>query len=144
MLATGWRSRESFGCPSWRIRHGKRRSENQTQPLPRYSLQQVGIEPVQRPAREGWRLDRATGGKHRSAHAPTKPERSSGRRYRRPGDRHVRSAHWRTTLPGARTAGQAEAYGEDATCPCVIRDGGIAEDDSLPENDERVGLHPLD
>lgn len=30
------------------------------------------------------------------------------------------------------------------TVPCVIRDGGIAEDDSLAENDERVGLHPLD
>lgn len=28
--------------------------------------------------------------------------------------------------------------------PCVVRDQGIAEDDSLAENDERVGLHPLD
>jgi ParB family transcriptional regulator, chromosome partitioning protein len=28
--------------------------------------------------------------------------------------------------------------------PCIIREGGIAEDDSLAENDERVGLHPLD
>ncbi|MFG3598402.1 ParB/RepB/Spo0J family partition protein [Bradyrhizobium sp. RDI18] len=28
--------------------------------------------------------------------------------------------------------------------PCVVRDRGIAEDDSLAENDERVGLHPLD
>ena len=28
--------------------------------------------------------------------------------------------------------------------PCVVRDGGIAEDNSLAENDERVGLHPLD
>src|SRR3984893_13809821 len=28
--------------------------------------------------------------------------------------------------------------------PCVVRDGGTAEDDSLAENDERVGLHPLD
>lgn len=28
--------------------------------------------------------------------------------------------------------------------PCVMRDDGIAEDDSLAENDERVGLHPLD
>jgi ParB family chromosome partitioning protein len=28
--------------------------------------------------------------------------------------------------------------------PCVVRDGGIAEDDSLAENDERIGLHPLD
>jgi len=24
--------------------------------------------------------------------------------------------------------------------PCVVREGGIAEDDSLAENDERVGL----
>src|ERR1700752_1754442 len=28
--------------------------------------------------------------------------------------------------------------------PCVVREGGIAEDDSLAENDERVVLHPLD
>jgi ParB family chromosome partitioning protein len=28
--------------------------------------------------------------------------------------------------------------------PCVVRDDGIAEDDSLAENDERIGLHPLD
>src|SRR5246127_1529173 len=28
--------------------------------------------------------------------------------------------------------------------PCVVREGGIAEDDSLAENDERAGLHPLD
>ena len=28
--------------------------------------------------------------------------------------------------------------------PCVVREGGIAVDDSVAENDERVGLHPLD
>ncbi|MCQ8264228.1 hypothetical protein NF417_12555, partial [Streptococcus suis] len=28
--------------------------------------------------------------------------------------------------------------------PCVVRDDGLAEDDSLAENDERIGLHPLD
>jgi ParB family chromosome partitioning protein len=28
--------------------------------------------------------------------------------------------------------------------PCVIRSEGLAEDDSMAENDERVGLHPLD
>jgi ParB family chromosome partitioning protein len=28
--------------------------------------------------------------------------------------------------------------------PCVVREGGIAEDDSIAENDERIGLHPLD
>ncbi|WP_375778907.1 ParB/RepB/Spo0J family partition protein [Bradyrhizobium sp. ma5] len=30
------------------------------------------------------------------------------------------------------------------TVPCVVREGGIAEDDSLAENDQRIGLHPLD
>ncbi|WP_316162430.1 ParB/RepB/Spo0J family partition protein [Bradyrhizobium sp. SZCCHNRI20481] len=28
--------------------------------------------------------------------------------------------------------------------PCVVRDRGLAVDDSLAENDQRVGLHPLD
>ncbi|MBV9561888.1 MAG: ParB/RepB/Spo0J family partition protein [Bradyrhizobium sp.] len=28
--------------------------------------------------------------------------------------------------------------------PCIVRDSGSALDDSLAENDERVGLHPLD
>lgn len=28
--------------------------------------------------------------------------------------------------------------------PCVVREEGIAEDDSVAENDERIGLHPLD
>jgi ParB family transcriptional regulator, chromosome partitioning protein len=28
--------------------------------------------------------------------------------------------------------------------PCVVREGGIAEDDSLAENNQRIGLHPLD
>ena len=28
--------------------------------------------------------------------------------------------------------------------PCVVREGGVAEDDLVAENDERVGLHPLD
>ena len=33
---------------------------------------------------------------------------------------------------------------ETQAVPCVVREGGIAEDDSVAENDERVGLHPLD
>jgi ParB family chromosome partitioning protein len=28
--------------------------------------------------------------------------------------------------------------------PCVVRNGGTAEDDSFAENDQRIGLHPLD
>ena len=31
-----------------------------------------------------------------------------------------------------------------ALVPCVVRDGGIAEEDSLAENVQRVALHPLD
>ena len=31
-----------------------------------------------------------------------------------------------------------------APVPCIVRDGGIAEEDSLAENVQRVALHPLD
>ncbi|MDQ6701865.1 MAG: ParB/Srx family N-terminal domain-containing protein, partial [Pseudomonadota bacterium] len=31
-----------------------------------------------------------------------------------------------------------------APVPCVVREGGIAEEDSLAENVQRVTLHPLD
>ena len=31
-----------------------------------------------------------------------------------------------------------------ALIPCVVRDGGIAEEDSLAENVQRIALHPLD
>jgi ParB family chromosome partitioning protein len=34
--------------------------------------------------------------------------------------------------------------GKTEPVPCVVREGGIAEDDSLAENEQRVGLHPLD
>jgi type IV secretory pathway ATPase VirB11/archaellum biosynthesis ATPase len=71
----GGRERESFGRPSWRIRHGNRRSEDQTEPIARHSLQQAGLEPVQRPACESRRIDRATGGEHRSAHLAAELER---------------------------------------------------------------------
>ena len=48
-------------------------------------------------------------------------------------------------LPRSRIAGQAEAPGEDrAPVPCVARGGGLAEEDSLAENVQRVALHPLD
>ncbi len=33
---------------------------------------------------------------------------------------------------------------KDQPVPCVIREGGIAEEDSLAENVQRVALHPLD
>ncbi|SMC71176.1 ParB-like nuclease domain-containing protein [Novosphingobium sp. B1] len=33
---------------------------------------------------------------------------------------------------------------KDQPVPCVVREAGIAEEDSLAENVMRVGLHPLD
>jgi ParB family chromosome partitioning protein len=39
---------------------------------------------------------------------------------------------------------QQKRMSKTQVVPCVLREGGIAEDDSLAENDERVGLHPLD
>jgi ParB family chromosome partitioning protein len=35
-------------------------------------------------------------------------------------------------------------FAKTATVPCVVREGGIAEEDSLAENLQRSGLHPLD
>src|SRR6266403_1478497 len=107
--------RESFGRPSWRIRHGNHRSEDQTEPIARHPLQQAGFESVQRAARESRRIDRATGGEYRSAHLAAKLERPGSRRCRRPGDRYLRSAGRGSALPRPRTAGEAEADGEDAT-----------------------------
>src|SRR5262249_56084154 len=51
---------------------------------------------------------------------------------------------------GGRGVGVLEVLGKEKgmektqAVRCVVREGGIAEDDSLAENDERVGLHPLD
>lgn len=39
---------------------------------------------------------------------------------------------------------QQKRMSKTQAVPCVVREGGIAEDDSVAENDERVGLHPLD
>jgi len=33
---------------------------------------------------------------------------------------------------------------KDAPIPCMVRTEGVAEDDSYTENDQRIGLHPLD
>ena len=67
------------------------------------------------------------------------------RRGRR--DRHVRDPGRRPPLPGARTAGQAEASGQDragALRRARSGDDILAEDDSLAENVQRAPLHPLD
>jgi ParB family chromosome partitioning protein len=42
------------------------------------------------------------------------------------------------------TKSECSGMAKNQPGPCVVREGDIAEDDSLAENDERVGLHPLD
>ncbi len=39
---------------------------------------------------------------------------------------------------------QQKRLAKTAPVPCVVRLDGLAEDDSLAENDQRIGLHPLD
>lgn len=39
---------------------------------------------------------------------------------------------------------KSKRMGKDQPVPCVVREAGIAEEDSLAENVMRVGLHPLD
>ena len=39
---------------------------------------------------------------------------------------------------------QQKRLAKDAPVPCIVREGGIAEEDSLAENVQRAPLHPLD
>lgn len=39
---------------------------------------------------------------------------------------------------------QRKRLAKDAPIPCQVRTEGVAEDDSLSENEQRLGLHPLD
>ena len=47
---------------------------------------------------------------------------------------------------GSKTLGIASSLFLRAVCmiPCVVREGGLAEEDSLAENVQRAPLHPLD
>ena len=76
------------------------------------------------------------------------PQRSADPRRRGTGDRHVRGPGRRPPLSGARTAGQAEAPGQDRAESPVVRDPSTDvsadEDLRLPRMSKRVALHPLD
>src|SRR3546814_6631286 len=50
---------------------------------------------------------------YRPPPAPAEPERAAGGGRRRRRDRHVRGPGRRAALPGARTAREAEAHGQD-------------------------------
>ena len=114
IFVTGWRPRERLSAARrGDYRDGYCRSENHPVVLARHSLQQAGAVPGQRPAREGRRLDRGAGRGHRPAHAASEPQRPAAPQCRRHRDRHVRDSGRRPPLPGARTAGQAEAPRQD-------------------------------
>ena len=146
VFVTGWKSRESLSAARrGEYRHGYRRSEDHPQRLARHPLQQAGAQPGERPAREGRRLDRGAGRGHRPTHAAAEPQRPARSRRRRPGDRHVRGAR-----PAAGASGRSNCWSSRSAwprprpCPAWCARAGIAEEDSLAENVQRVALHPLD
>ena len=101
--------REAPGGPVAEKDHVPARSEDHPQLVARHSLQQAHPVPIERPAHQGRRLDRGARRRHRPAHAPAEPDRAPRCRRRGRGDRHVRDSRRRTTLPGARTPGEAKA-----------------------------------
>ena len=134
--------RESLGGPSWRTQMTK--VQKITLSPSRHSLQQAGTEPVQRAPREGRRLNRAACRKHRlrtllqslNVRAVVDAEGNETGMFEVPaGGRRYRALELLV---------KQKRMAKTQPVPCVVREGGIAEDDSLAENDERVGLHPLD
>ena len=126
--------RQSLGGPSWRTQMTK--VQKITLPPSRHSLQQAGTEPVQRAPREGRRFDRAARRKHRAAHPAEEPE-CSGRR--RPEGNET--GMFEVPAGGRRYRAlellvKQKRMAKTQPVPCVVREGGIAEDDSLAENDE--------
>jgi ParB family chromosome partitioning protein len=89
-------------------------------------------------------FDRAASRKHRAAYPAAEPECPGRRRCRRQRDRHVRGAGGGRRYRALELLVKQKRMSKTQTVPCVVREGGIAEDDSVAENDERVGLHPLD
>ena len=110
--------RESFGARRGDYPDGNCRSEDHPVVLARHSLQQARPLPVERPAREGRRLDRGPRRGHRPARLPApEPQRPAGSRRRGRRDRHVRGPGRRPALPGAAAPGQAEAPRQDRAGP---------------------------
>ena len=146
LSVTGWRSRESLSA----ARRGEtdmasvRKSNSVASrdiPFNKLVLSQSNVRRV----KAGVSIEQLAE-RHRPAPLAAEPQRSAGRRCGRPGDRHVRGARRRTPLPRARTAGQAEAHGEDATGPLRRARATAASPRTIPSPRmyERVGLHPLD
>ena len=147
-FVTGWRSRESLSAPVAENTEMATAVQKITLPASRdIPFNKLVLSPVQRPAREGRRLDRGAGRGHRPARAllqslNVRPvldaDGDETGMFEIPGGR--------SPLPGAGASGQAEAPGQDrARALRGARSAAIpAEEDSLAENVQRVALHPLD
>ena len=89
----------------------------------RHSLQQAGAQPVERPARQGRRLDRGAGREHRAAHPAAEPERPAGARRRGP-----ETGMFEVPAGGRRYRAlellvKQKRLAKTAPVPCVVRDG---------------------
>ena len=114
VFVTGWKPRESLSAPVAETIPMATAVQKITLSSSRdIPFNKLVLQPVQRPAREGRRLDRGAGRGHRPAHAPARPQRPAGARRRGRRDRHVRGPGRRPALPGARAARQAEAPRQD-------------------------------
>ena len=105
-------------------------------PLSKLVLSQANVKGV----KAGVSIEKLGRG-HLPPHVSAGPQRTAGTGTREPGDRYVRGPGRQPPVPGARTAGEAEAFSQDGARPCMVREGGSAEDDSLAENVHRVALH---
>ena len=147
VFVTGWKPREGLGARRGDHPDGYCRSEDHPVVVARHPLQQARSVPVERPAREGRRLDRGAGRGHRPAHAPARPQRPAGSRRRRRGDRHVRGPGRRAALPGLQLLVKQKRLAKTAPVPasCAIRAStSPPRKNSSAENVHRAPLHPLD
>ena len=147
VFVTGWKPREVVRRPSRRHPDGYCRSEDHPVVVARHLFQQAHSVAVERPAREGRRLDRGAGRGHRPAHTPARPQRPTGSGRRRRGDRHVRVPAGGRRCRALQLLVKQKRLAKTAPVPCIVRDPSVdisAEEDSLAENVQRAPLHPLD
>jgi hypothetical protein len=90
VFVTGWKPRESLSAPVAETFPMAPAVQKITLSSSRHPLQQACSVPIERPAREGRRLDRRARRGHRPAHAPARPQCPTGSGRQRRGDRHVR------------------------------------------------------
>jgi hypothetical protein len=140
-FVTGWRSRERRSAARRGVSsRGDCRSEDHPLALARHPLQQARAQPIERSAGEGRRLDRGTGRGHRPARPAPRPQRPAGR-----GSCGVETGMFEIPAGGRRFRAlellvKQKRLAKTAPVPCVVREGGIAEEDSLAENVQRAPL----